>query len=271
MKISTGNKEFDEFLSGGYEGEVITTIYGPAGVGKSNLCMIAAVEQARKGKKVIFIDTEGGFSVDRLGQVGEESLMKNILVLKATTFSEQRDVFNRLLEEMLEGKNNSRYYKNYKENSNLRKDVGLIIVDSIAMLYRLEIGNARGEGDESKVNSINRNLAWQLKVLSEISRKKLIPIMVTNQVYSDFVKRSENNNFKRPENGSFQGNPGTEEKKVHMVGGDLLKYWSKCIIELKRDGEKRKAILRKHRSLPEKDFNFYITMKGISKSGFRLF
>jgi len=234
-KISTGSQDFDEFLSGGYEDDIITTLYGPAGSGKSNLCMIAAVEQARKGKKVIFIDTEGGFSVDRLRQLGEETVMKNILLLKATNFNEQREVFNKLLDEM-------------------KKGIGLIVVDSIAMLYRLEVGNARGEGNESKVNSINRCLAWQLKVLSEIVRKKNIPVIVTNQVYSDFVK-----------------DPSVEEKKVHMVGGDLLKYWSKCIIELKKEKEKRRAILRKHRSLPEKELVFHITDKGISKAGFRLF
>ncbi len=235
MKISTGSQEFDEFLDGGYENDIITTLYGPAGSGKSNFCMMAAVELAKKGKKVIFIDTEGGFSVDRLKQLGAEDCMKHILLLKATNFNEQREVFNKLLAE-------------------IRKDIGLIVVDSIAMLYRLEIGNARGEGNDSKVNSINRCLAWQLKVLSEIARKKNIPIIVTNQVYSDFVK-----------------NPETQEKKVHMVGGDLLKYWSKCIIELKREKERRKVVLRKHRSLPEKELSFSITNRGISKQGFRLF
>ena len=251
MKISTGSTELDEFLDGGYENDVITTVYGPAGSGKSNLCMLAAAEQAKRGKKVIFIDTEGGFSVDRLRQIASDDCLKNILVLKATGFSEQREIFNRIFEELVEGKSYSKYLKG---QGSMRKDIGLIIVDSIAMLYRLEMGNARGEGDESKINSINRHLAWQLKVLSEISRKKEIPIIVTNQVYSDFVKDQR-----------------AEEKKVHMVGGDLLKYWSKCIIELRRDGDKRKAILRKHRSLPEKELGFYITAKGISKSGFRLF
>ena len=235
MKISTGSEELDEFLEGGYENDIITTLYGPAGSGKSNLCMMAAVEQAKKGRKVIFIDTEGGFSVDRLKQLGPEECFKHVLLLKATNFSEQQEVFNRLLDE-------------------IRKEIGLIIVDSVAMLYRLEIGNARGEGNESKVNAINRSLARQLRILSEIARKKNIPIIVTNQVYSDFVR-----------------NPMTDEKKVHMVGGDLLKYWSKCIIELKRDKDRRKAVLRKHRSLPEKELSFCITNKGISKAGFRLF
>jgi len=52
-----------------------------------------------------------------------------------------------------------------------------------------------------------------------------------------------------------------------MVGGDILKYWSKCIIELKIEGKRRKAILKKHRSLPEKTLNFEITNKGIKRKG----
>ena len=51
-----------------------------------------------------------------------------------------------------------------------------------------------------------------------------------------------------------------------MVGGDILKYWSKCIIELQVMQGKRKAILRKHRSLPESEFLFVITETGIAKA-----
>jgi len=46
-----------------------------------------------------------------------------------------------------------------------------------------------------------------------------------------------------------------------------LKYWSKCIIELKQEGSKRRAILVKHRSLPEKEFPFEIKDKGLFKKG----
>jgi len=52
-----------------------------------------------------------------------------------------------------------------------------------------------------------------------------------------------------------------------MVGGDILKYWSKCLIELKNDNGKRKAILKKHRSLPEKELSFQIFNEGIRKKG----
>ena len=238
-KISTGSLELDKFLEGGYESDVITTLYGPAGSGKTNFCLMAAVSVAKSGKKVVFIDTEGGFSVDRLKQLTNESVLNNILLLKATSFAEQQEIFNKLLDEVNER-------------------LGLIIVDSIVMLYRLEMGLAREKESEKKIVGINRSMARQLRILSEISRKKGIPVIITDQVYSDFVKKDEDN---------------PAEKQVHMVGGDLLKYWSKCIIELKRFGDKKKAVLRKHRSLPEKQFIFYITGSGLEKArqGFRLF
>jgi DNA repair protein RadB len=51
-----------------------------------------------------------------------------------------------------------------------------------------------------------------------------------------------------------------------IVGGDILRYASKCLIEVKRfAAEKRVAILRKHRSLPEKEVWFEITDDGIEQ------
>ena len=238
-KISTGNLEFNQFLDGGYEKDVITTFYGPAGSGKTNLCMLAAVDAAKKGKKVIFIDTEGGFSVDRLKQLTSEEVLQNILLMKATSFSEQQEVFNKLLDEVN------------------KEGLGLIIVDSIVMLYRLELGLAREKENEKSIIGINRSMSRQLRIFNEIARKKLIPVIITDQVYSEFLKPEDFRNG--------------IEKKVSMVGGDLLKYWSKCIIELQADKDRRKAILHKHRSLPSKEFVFYITNEGIQKAGFRLF
>jgi len=52
-----------------------------------------------------------------------------------------------------------------------------------------------------------------------------------------------------------------------MVGGDILKYWSKCIIEIKNNRGKRTAVLKKHRSLPEKELAFEIYNGGIRKKG----
>jgi DNA repair protein RadB len=232
-KISSGSAEFDEWLEGGYDNDVITVFYGPAGSSKTNLCLIAAAEQAALGKKVIFIDTEGGFSVARLKQLANFDVMKNIILLKATTFSEQQEAFNKLLDL-------------------INKDIGLIVVDSLVMLYRLELGQASSDKDFSKIQAINRSLARQLRILSEIARKKNIPILVTDQVYSDFLTEEE----------LMQG----KQKSFSMVGGDIIKYWSKCIIKLENlQHGRKKASLVKHRSLPEKKFEFEIINEGIRK------
>jgi DNA repair protein RadB len=249
VRISTGNKDLDEWLEGGYESDIITTLYGPAGSGKTNLCLLAAVDIAKKGKKVIFIDTEGSFSIDRLKQISDESSFKNIILLKATKFFEQVQIFNKLI-------------------GRVSSNVGLIIVDSMVMLYRLESSIAKADKDENKFQILNMAMSKQLRILNEISRKKDIPIIITDQVYSDFLSNEKVQELKE------KGIDINEEKakNVRMVGGDIIKYWSKCIIELQRSKDgKRKAVLKKHRSIPEKTFSFQITGKGIEKAGFRLF
>ncbi len=236
-KISTGSYDLNKWLYGGYERDIITTIYGPAGSGKTNFCLIVAASQAKKGNKVLFIDTEGGFSIDRIKQlVGEnyKEILKNIILLKPTSFSEQKNCILKL----------------QKEIKNKGK-INLIIVDGMTMLYRLELAEVKEQIE--KVREINRELARQMKILAEIARTKNIPVIITNQVYHEFLSKEE-----------FEAG---KKAGTRMVGGDLLKYWSKCLIELKVENGKRKAILRKHRSLREKELNFIITNKGIKKRG----
>ncbi len=239
FKISAGNQELDNWLNGGYDKDIITTFYGPAGSGKTNFCMLAAATQTLKSNKVIFMDTEGGFSIERFRQLTEENYepaIKNIFLLTPTSFEEQKDNFKTLLREI-------------KQDSN----VSLIVVDGMTMLYRLELSEAIQNKDEIKIRNSNRELANQLRLLAEISRKKKIPVLVTNQIYYGFLSQQD----------LFEG----KEKKSNMVGGDLLKYWSKCHIELKSGLGKRTAILKKHRSLPEKEFSFSIIDKGLKKKG----
>lgn len=232
-KISTGSFDLNKWLYGGYEKGIITMIAGQPGSGKTNMSILVACSQAKKGNKVIFIDTESGFSSDRVKQiVGEnfEEILKNILLISPSNFDEQKKFFATL-------------------NNYLRKEqISLIVVDGMAMLYRLELGTAR---EENKVKEINSEVAKQMKLLAEISRKQDIPIIITNQVYQGFLSEED---WKKG-----------VEREVNIVGGDLFQYWSKCIFVLKNEKGKRKAILKKHRSLPEKELDFEIRNEGIFK------
>lgn len=222
-RISTGSELLDTLLEGGYECDAVTTIYGPAGSGKTNLSLLAAINVAKQGKKVIYIDTEGGFSVERLKQLTQdhEKVLDQIIFFTPTSFTEQHKVIDGL-KKMLKG-------------------VGLIVVDTITMLYRLE----RSMGGDA-VKEFNRDLGLQLRVLNEICRRQQIPVLLNNQVYSSF------------------DNPLRQE--VKMVGGEMLKYASKCLLELKSlSAGKRKITLRKHRSVAgEKEAFFEIVQEGIA-------
>lgn len=72
-KVSTGSFDFNKWLYGGYEKGVITMIAGPPGSGKTNFCLLVSCSQAKKKNKVIYIDTEGGFSSERVKQMVGES------------------------------------------------------------------------------------------------------------------------------------------------------------------------------------------------------
>lgn len=218
--ITTGLREFDEFLGGGFEKEVISTIYGPGGSGKTNLCISAMINVIKNGKKVIYIDTESSFSLNRMKQIDKnyEETLKDVVFLKPVSFEEQKGSFEKLKEL-------------------INEDIGLVIVDSIAMLYRLEFGKSQD------IYEVNRELGSQISYLSEIARQKKIPVLITNQVYSSFEDKEE----------------------VKLVGGDILRYGSKCLLEIKKGKNNiRLAIIRKHRSLPEgKEFIFEIIEEGM--------
>ncbi len=220
---STGHELLDKALGGGYESEVVTTLYGPSGSGKTNLCMVALVATVLNGKKVVFIDPEGGFSITRLSQILPDfkKYLDQVLLLKPMNFEEQKKSFEKL-KRLVEANDTN---------------IGIIIIDSISMLYRLEMGK------ENDFSNTNRELSAQIATLTEIARRKNIPVLVTSQVYSSFDERD----------------------RVNMVGGDILKYGSKCLIELEKYASGvRAAIIRKHRSQPEgKAALFRIVEQGI--------
>jgi DNA repair protein RadB len=208
------------------ESRSITNFYGGPGTGKTNLCLLAALECIRKGGTVIYIDTEGGFSAQRLGQLtrNPEQALQKITLIEPKNFEEQGKVIRSL--------------ESQKPN--------LIILDSAVALYRLEYADPKAETLEA-----HRELSRQISILSNLSRYKDIPIIITAHTFHNW-------------------DTDTHE----IVGGDMMKYWSKAIVYLERTNKtsERKATVMKHRWMPEGGtVKFLIVDDGIKPSGFRIF
>ena len=218
------NSSLDVMLGGGFEKGTITQIFGPPSSGKSNLTLALTVNVAKNNKKAIYIDTEGGISIDRIKQIAGDdfsNVANNIIVFEPTTFQEQNDKL-RSIEIWL------------RRNHD---DVDLLVLDSAVALYRV---------DDMKSAKLNKELGKQMGLLSKIARQYDIAVIVTNQIYSAIDE---------------EGN-----SDIKAVGGTILQYWSKVIIQLERGDEinQRIATLIRHRSMPEgKQAVFSITSRGI--------
>lgn len=221
-KIPT-NSAIDELLDGGIEKGTITQIFGPPSSGKSNIALVLSVNVAKSGKKVIYIDTEGGISISRIKQIAGDDFSKvvdNIIVFEPTSFLEQNENLKAI----------DVWIKRNHEN------VDLCVLDSAVALYRV---------DDMKSSRLNKELGKQMGILAKIARKYDIAVVLTNQIYSTF---------------------DDDKDAVRAVGGTILQYWSKIIIQLERSGElnKRIATLKRHRSISEgRQVNFKIVERGI--------
>lgn len=228
--MSTGSANLDSLLGDGLPLGLITHLYGPAGSGKTNICLSSAIACVKNGLEVLYIDTEGSFNIQRFEQIAQgraKEISKKIYLHRPNSFDEQKDVI-RYLEKILDF------------------NFGLVIIDSMVSLYRIEI-----DGERENILDLSRELGKELAILSQLARKFKIAVLITNQVYSSFSKDPRFLN---------------KEKEIVPVGGDTLLYWPKVILELektKKAGE-RNAVLKKHLFRAEgKSIKLRITNSGI--------
>ncbi len=217
-RLPSGCESLDSLLCGGFESGIITELYGEAGTGKTNIALQLAVQAVSRGFRVVFIDTEG-FSPERFSQIAGENA---------------KEIAGKIM--IFEPMNLEQQHISIKEASKIAgKDLGLIILDSATSLYRVLL-----ESEDNR--PVRRLLSVQLSELQELARKHRIPVVITNQVYTEI-----------------------ETGALRPLGGTYMEHLCKAIISLEKAGDGlRRARIAKHRSLPEgKTAEFRITATGL--------
>lgn len=117
----------------------------------------------------------------------------------------------------------------------IKENVALVLLDSASFYYRYELGG------ENEIE-LKRDLARQMASLLIIARKHEVAVVITNQIYTDI-----------------------DHDAIRPLGGSMIEHISKAIVQLDKvaDG-RRRATLRKHRSMPEgASCEFLITGDGV--------
>lgn len=198
----------------------LTEFYGEAGVGKTNACLQLARNVARADRKVVYIDTEG-VSLERLEQMcgaDYKKVQQSILFFEPHNLREQEQVVEKA-----------------GRLAAAAPDVGLLILDSATLHYRITLSGSDGVRER-------RILAGQLNSLAAVARKRDIPCVMTNQVYTN-----------------------VESELLEPVGGQLIRHITKAVVRLDKAGiGRRKATLVKHRAAAEgASAEFRITNRGL--------
>ncbi len=155
--LNTGAPNLDRLLQGGFPSKQLVLVYGKANAGKTIVAMSSAVQAAKNGGRVFYIDADRSFSIQRLPL--EHEILERILLFQPENFREQ----TRIVENM--------------ENL-LGDQPALIVIDSITTLYRVDSVGPR----EALIH--NRELNRQLAYLADLAARYNVTIILTGQVHS---------------------------------------------------------------------------------------
>jgi DNA repair protein RadA len=235
LKCTTGSRALDELLGGGIETHAITELVGEYGAGKTQLCLNLCVraqlkpEEGGLGGGVLFFDTEGTFSSERIYQIAShngfnpDELLHNITISRVYTSDHQMFLLDHAFKLCAE------------------ENIKLVVVDSA-------ISQFRGEylGREA-LSERQQRLNLYLHKLLRLAEIYGIAVVITNQAQAEPVVSYA----PKP----VQGRP---------AGGNIMAHASNTRVWLKRSkGSIRIARVFDSPWLPEGECPFRITEKGI--------
>ena len=233
-RITSGSKELDNLLGGGFESNSITELFGEFRTGKTQICHTLCVTcqlPKRDGGgegKAIYIDTEGTFRPEKLALIAErfgldpKETIENVYYARAYNSDHQNRLLIQVCALMCEQK------------------FSLLIVDSATALYRTDY-TGRGE-----LSNRQMSLAKFLRNLQKIADEHKIVVVITNQVVATVDGNAFGGNDKKP------------------IGGHIMAHACQTRLYLKK-GLKQNRICKIYDSpsLPEAEATYSITDRGI--------
>jgi len=232
QRITTASKNLDTLLGGGIETQAITEFIGEYGTGKSQICMQLCItaqqppEQGGLGGKVLFIDTEGTFSPQRINDIAQKrslepkKILENILYARCYNSDHQMLIVDRAAKVVEEEK------------------VKLVVVDSLISHFRGEyVGREMLSERQQKLNQ-------HIHKLLRLAELYNCAVVITNQIQSN------------PQ--AFFGDPN------RPAGGNVVAHASTHRLYI-RKGRANTRIIHVIDSpyLPEGETRFAITAMGV--------
>mgnify|MGYP000297469671 CR=1 FL=1 len=233
--VTTGSREFNAILQGGFETGSITELFGEYRTGKTQICHTICVtcqlplEQGGGAGKALYIDTENTFRPERIQEIAErynlqpKDVMENIAYAKAYNSEHQMKLLV------------------YAAALMSRHRYAVMVVDSATALFRTDF-TGRGELAERQ-----QKLAQFMRQLAKLADEFGVAVVVSNQVVSS------------PDSSSMFKGDG-----LKAIGGNIMAHASTTRIKLRKGrGEQRIAKIIDSPMLPEAEATYSIAKHGI--------
>lgn len=266
--FATSLPDLDKVLHGGLPSGTITEVAGPAGCGKTQLCMTLSVlatlpvEHGGQGGDILYIDTEGAFNAKRLLEIAQcrlpkhfsdkESLRRLASSVHIHLVQSCKALMNRL--------------QNIEEDI-ISKNIRVVVLDSVASLVRKEFSSVQ-QGMLRRTDF----LATEAALLKYIAEAFSIPIIVTNQITTRYGDRPSDIADRLEDD----GDDGSSEVAITAVETDgegsymtaaLGNTWSHSVntrlILQYQLGDRRQILVAKSPVAPFTCFDYSIRDEGV--------
>jgi RecA/RadA recombinase len=242
-RISTGSRNLDNIIGGGFESNSITELIGEKNANITDFIHILTVNAKKQNSnnKIIFFDLENNFNKEKIISLAKEMNINRKNCLGNIILINEVDTFDDLMSKL-----------NEISENNQCSECSLLIIDSLitifqklfkeTLIHKSQINNELGNkyDIESKLGKI-------LTILKRISILYNMAIIITRIINDD-----ENMNA---QNDLIKSDPNIEI---------ILNYECKTRLKFKKlKNDKIKCIVLNSPMISEQDCKFIITEKGI--------